>query len=110
VLRTPPPPPPRPQALARALDNVYGHARARFKYAALFADDRDFSQNQFAEEFRAQESCAPTQPGRPAPRRRRGLATRPLLRGRLTSRCASFIRTKCPNPGAGAQAVAFGQF
>jgi len=65
VLRTPPPPPPRPQALARAPDTGDGDARARFKYAALFADDRDFSQNQFAEEFRAQESCAPPNLGAP---------------------------------------------
>ncbi len=40
--------------LKKALDVVYGDKAVKFAYAELFADDRDLSQNEFAEEFRGQ--------------------------------------------------------
>jgi hypothetical protein len=40
--------------LQKALDIVYGAKPQAFAYADLFADDRDLSQNEFAEEFRKQ--------------------------------------------------------
>ena len=40
--------------LKAALDLVYGERAAVFKYDRLFAEDRDYSQNEFAEEFKAQ--------------------------------------------------------
>ena len=40
--------------LKKALDVVHGHKHTTFEYGDLFADDRDLSQNEFAEEFRNQ--------------------------------------------------------
>lgn len=40
--------------LKLALDAVYGERGQEFKYDRLFAEDRNFSQNEFAEEFKAQ--------------------------------------------------------
>ena len=40
--------------LKKALDVVHGSKNPRFEYGDLFADDRDLSQNEFAEEFRMQ--------------------------------------------------------
>jgi len=40
--------------LQLALDAVYGERSIDFKYDKLFAEDRNFSQNEFAEEFKAQ--------------------------------------------------------
>ena len=44
--------------LKETLDVVYGHKAIRFYYADLFDDDSDFSQNEFAEEFRLQSMTA----------------------------------------------------
>lgn len=40
--------------LTHALDAVYGERVKEFKYDRLFAEDRNFSQNEFAEEFKFQ--------------------------------------------------------
>jgi hypothetical protein len=42
------------QNLKTALDAAYGGKAEKFNYRELFDDDRDFSQNEFAEEFRSQ--------------------------------------------------------
>ena len=40
--------------LKNGLDIVYGDKAVVFAYDDLFADDRDLSQNEFADEFRVQ--------------------------------------------------------
>jgi len=42
------------QNLKSALDAAFGSKAEKFNYRELFDDDRDYSQNEFAEEFRSQ--------------------------------------------------------